>query len=303
MAASTNRIDGRRAERAGVGRRALIGAVLAALALLSWAQAAAAMGRPSVAALQVALRARNSYHGTVDGYRGPRTVRAVRRFQRRKGLRADGIVGPRTRRALGRRGRPRLGRRLARSGLVGWDVATLQFRLAWRGFPSGPIDGRFGGRTEAALRAFQRYAKLRPDGVAGRRTLRALRRRPRRSPVRLRRPVRRPVVGRFGPRANRFHAGVDFAGRRGTRVRAAKRGRVVFAGWSSSGFGYLVILRHRGVRTMYAHLSRISVTRGRRVRAGRVVGRVGATGFATGPHLHFEVRVRGAAINPLTGLR
>ena len=156
---------------------------------------------------------------------------------------------------------------------------------------------------EAALRRFQHYARLRPDGFAGSRTLRALRRRPRRCPVRLGRPVRGPVSQRFGPRGDRFHAGVDIAAPYGARVHAAKRGRVVFAGWDSGGYGKLVVLRHRAVRTMYAHLSRILVRRGHRVRAGRVIGRVGATGFATGPHLHFEVRLRGAAINPLTGFR
>jgi murein DD-endopeptidase MepM/ murein hydrolase activator NlpD len=70
------------------------------------------------------------------------------------------------------------------------------------------------------------------------------------------------------------------------------------------GWGLLVTIAHRdGVRTMYAHLSRIDVRLGERVRAGERVGRVGATGDATGPHLHFEVRVRGAAVDPLSALR
>ena len=87
-------------------------------------------------------------------------------------------------------------------------------------------------------------------------------------------------------------------------MRAANKGRVVKAGWSSGGFGYLVVIRHRRhVRTMYAHLSHIGVRRGERVVAGERIGRVGASGEATGPHLHFEVRRRGAAVDPLPALR
>jgi murein DD-endopeptidase MepM/ murein hydrolase activator NlpD len=66
----------------------------------------------------------------------------------------------------------------------------------------------------------------------------------------------------------------------------------------------MVIVRHRaGVRTLYAHLSRISVRMGERVVTGNLLGRVGMSGRATGPHLHFEVLVRGAAVNPLTAVR
>jgi murein DD-endopeptidase MepM/ murein hydrolase activator NlpD len=87
-------------------------------------------------------------------------------------------------------------------------------------------------------------------------------------------------------------------------VHAAASGRVVHAGWDSGGYGYLVTVRHRnGVRTMYAHLARIRVDRHQWVTAGTLVGDVGASGEATGPHLHFEVRVRGAAVNPLPALR
>ena len=76
------------------------------------------------------------------------------------------------------------------------------------------------------------------------------------------------------------------------------------AGWDSGGYGYLIVLRHRHhVRTFYAHLSHIGVHRGEHVRAGERIGRVGASGEATGPHLHFEVRRRGAAVNPLPALR
>ena len=93
---------------------ALIAPPLLALALAAPAAGAASDAR--IAALQVALRAKGTYLGTVDGVRGPQTAAAIRSFQARRGLLADGVAGPATRRALGRSGRPRLGRRVLRSG-------------------------------------------------------------------------------------------------------------------------------------------------------------------------------------------
>ena len=79
---------------------------------------------------------------------------------------------------------------------------------------------------------------------------------------------------------------------------------VVWAGFRPGGWGLLVTIAHRdGVRSMYAHLSRVDVRLGEAVATGQQVGLVGATGDATGPHLHFELRVRGAAVDPLTALR
>jgi hypothetical protein len=285
--------------------RAFATAFILVLALALAAPAAgAALGRPNVAALQVALRARGLYHGTIDGISGPATKAAVRRFQRRAHIGVDGVVGAQTRRALGRYARRRFGDRMLNYGKTGWDVAALQFALATHGFPSGTFDGGFGPRTEAALRRFQRFARLGRDGVAGPATYRALRRPPAHSPLSFRRPVRAPVGDRFGPRNNRFHAGIDFTASSGANVRAAASGRVVHAGWDSGGYGYLVTLWHGdGVRTMYAHLSAVLVHRGQRIAAGVRLGRVGATGHAFGPHLHFEVRVRGAAVDPLPALR
>jgi murein DD-endopeptidase MepM/ murein hydrolase activator NlpD len=87
-------------------------------------------------------------------------------------------------------------------------------------------------------------------------------------------------------------------------VRAAATGRVGHAGWDSGGYGYLVTVWHGNrVHTLYAHLSAVLVHRGQRIAAGVRLGRVGATGHAFGPHLHFEVRVRGAAVDPLPALR
>ena len=288
-----------------MSRRAFAAAFILTLVLaLAVPTAAAAIGRPSVAALQVTLRARGLYHGTIDGIAGPATNAALRRFQRRAHLGVDGVVGPQTRRALGRYARHRYGERMLSSGKNGWDVAALQFALATHGFPSGTFDGGFGPRTQAALRRFQRFAHLGADGLAGPATYRALRTPPTYSPVSFLRPVRAAIGDRFGPRGDRFHAGVDFTAAWGAPVRAGRAGRVAFAGWDAGGFGYLVTLRHaNGVRTMYAHLSRILVRRGQHLAAGSRLGRVGASGHAFGPHLHFEVRVRGAAVNPLPALR
>lgn len=252
-----------------------------------------------MAALQVGLRAYGLYSGTIDGHAGPGTVAAVRAFQARKGLAVDGIAGRATRRALGRRGRPRYRSRSLSSGAVGWDVAALQFKLAWRGFPSGPIDGGFGPRTAAALRRFQAWAGIGADGVAGPATFAALSRPIPSPPFSFGRPSGGIRGDGFGPRGDRFHTGVDFAAGYGAAVVAARSGRVISAGYDAGGYGNLVVISHgRGVTSWYAHLNRIRVGRGARVGQGARIGDVGATGFATGPHLHFEVRVRGATVAP-----
>jgi murein DD-endopeptidase MepM/ murein hydrolase activator NlpD len=278
-------------------------AALAALALAAPAAQAARMGSPGIAGVQVGLRAKSLYSGTVDGVAGPGTASAVRALQRRAGLAVDGVAGPQTLRALGRLGRPRMGRRPLTTGAAGFDVAELQFLLAWHGFPSGAIDGGFGSHTSAALRRFQRWARTRADGVAGPATFRALSAPPRRSPVALATPIRASMGDGFGPRGDHFHPGLDFPAASGTPVYAAHSGTVTWARWHPGGYGYLVSVAHGGgARTMYAHLSSIAVTRGRRVATGTLLGRVGSTGLSTGPHLHFELRLRGAALDPLTGL-
>jgi len=282
--------------------RAFIALALALGALLP-ATPAQAAGSSRVAALQVALQARGFYGGTIDGYNGPGTQHAVVRFQRSRGLLVDGIAGRVTRRSLGRYGGPLLGRRSLVRGRVGFDVAQLQFLLAWHGFPSGSFDGAFGGRTGRALRRFQRWARLGADGVAGPATVAALRTPPPRSRLGFFRPLQTGLGDRFGPRGSRFHTGLDFPARAGAGVAAARYGRVAYAAWMPGGWGYLVSIGHgRGVRTIYAHLSRIDVRVGARVGAGHQIGLVGATGHATGPHLHFEVRVRGASVDPLPAL-
>jgi murein DD-endopeptidase MepM/ murein hydrolase activator NlpD len=215
----------------------------------------------------------------------------------------DGIAGPRTRAALGWRGRPRLGSRVIRAGHRGWDVAALQFLLATRGFPSGAFDGVLGPRGDAALRRFQAWAGLGADGLAGPATIAAVRRPPARSPLRFLAPIGGSPTDRFGPRGDRMHTGIDYPAAHGTGVVAAGRGCVRSAGFDGGGYGNLVVVEHRaGMTSWYAHLASIAVRRGQCVVAGTPIGTVGSTGNSTGPHLHFELRLRGAAIDPLSGL-
>jgi murein DD-endopeptidase MepM/ murein hydrolase activator NlpD len=279
--------------------------VLAACAaVLAHSATPAEAGRLDVAALQVALHALRLLPGNVDGVEGRATVAAVRSFQRRSGLRVDGIAGPRTRAALGRRGRQAYGSRTMRPGQRGWDVAGLQYALSAHGFPCGPLDGGFGARVEAAVLRFQRFAGLPPAGVAGPATRAALRRPPPRAPLPVRLPVAAPVGDRYGARGAAWHPGIDFPAPAGTPVAAARAGRVLSAGFASDGYGDRVVLAHgQGEHTLYAHLSKVLVRRGERVAWGAVIGRVGATGFATGPHLHFELIVRGAKIDPAPAMR
>ena len=97
----------------------------------------------------------------------------------------------------------------------------------------------------------------------------------------------------------RAHLGVDYGAPSGTPVRAVGDATVEFAGWQN-GYGNVVVLRHAGEReTRYAHLSRIDVRKGQRVDQGSKLGAVGATGWATGPHLHFEFRVNGQNVDPM----
>ena len=274
----------------------VLGLVLGLAALAT--PAATAAGRADVAALQAALRVHGGYAGDVDGFPGPLTRGALRAFQRRAGLVPDGIAGPRTRRALGALGRHRYGSRALAVGDVGWDVAVLQFRLETHGFPCRAVDGSFGAHTAAAVVRAQARAGLGEDGIAGPATRRALSGPPPRAPFALRRPVAAPIGDRFGPRGAGFHAGVDLPAPAGTPVRAAASG-IASVAWDPGGFGRYVAIAHAlGVRTIYAHLSAALVAPGAPVGAGALIGRVGTTGHSTGPHLHFEVRVRGAAVDP-----
>jgi murein DD-endopeptidase MepM/ murein hydrolase activator NlpD len=121
-------------------------------------------------------------------------------------------------------------------------------------------------------------------------------------------PVGGPVTSPFGWRMHpilhvrRFHTGIDIGVGYGTAIHAADSGTVIYATWMS-GYGNVTIIDHgRGVSTLYAHQSSLAVGVGARVTRGQVIGYVGSTGFSTGPHLHFEVRLNGTPVDPLAYL-
>ena len=118
-------------------------------------------------------------------------------------------------------------------------------------------------------------------------------------------PVDGKLIGSFGKRSDPFtgeqaiHWGVDLSAALGSPIRAAADGTVVEASYSGGGFGRLVVIDHGGgVRTFYAHLSRIDVIAGQEIRRGEIVGALGRSGRVTAPHLHYEVRRNGTPVNP-----
>jgi murein DD-endopeptidase MepM/ murein hydrolase activator NlpD len=114
-----------------------------------------------------------------------------------------------------------------------------------------------------------------------------------------------PITSGFGPRVHpiygdvRVHTGVDFGASYGTAIHAAADGVVVSAG-PLGGYGNATVIDHgNGLATLYGHQSSIIVSPGQHVSRGQVIGYVGCTGLCTGPHLHFEVRVRGTPVDPM----
>ncbi len=112
-------------------------------------------------------------------------------------------------------------------------------------------------------------------------------------------PVPGVVTSVFGPRRYRFHYGIDLRLTVGDSVRAAFSGKVRIIDYEAKGYGHYIVIRHdNGLETVYAHLSEVLVTLNQNVKAGELIAYGGNTGHSTGPHLHFETRYIGNAINP-----
>lgn len=112
-------------------------------------------------------------------------------------------------------------------------------------------------------------------------------------------PASGVLTSNFGMRWGRMHQGIDIGASTGTPISSVAPGTVIIAGWNG-GYGQLVVVDHgNGVSTAYAHMSSMSVGVGAAVGQGTIVGAVGSTGNSTGPHLHFEVRINGGAVDPL----
>ncbi len=113
-------------------------------------------------------------------------------------------------------------------------------------------------------------------------------------------PVDKPTLtSRFGRRRGRPHDGIDLGARRGTPIRAAEAGKVIHAGWLGD-YGRVVIVKHAGhYSTVYAHANKLHVKKGQFVDKGDRIAEVGSSGKSTGPHLHFEVRKREVAQDPM----
>ena len=124
------------------------------------------------------------------------------------------------------------------------------------------------------------------------------------------RPISGPITSSFGYRIHPifktriFHSGIDIGGPNGGAIKASNDGKVIYSGWYG-GYGKVVILDHgvingKPITTLYAHMSSILVSNGQFVKKGQTVGKEGSTGYSTGPHCHFEVRVNGKPVNPLS---
>lgn len=113
-------------------------------------------------------------------------------------------------------------------------------------------------------------------------------------------PVRGPITTKFGFQSSKRHDGIDISAEKGTPILAAADGEVIFSGWGPGGYGQMIIIKHsKRMLTVYAHNENNLVEKGRKVKQGETIGKVGKSGNATGNHVHFEVRIDRKPKDPL----
>ena len=113
-------------------------------------------------------------------------------------------------------------------------------------------------------------------------------------------PVKGQLTSRFGNRNGRHHDGIDIGARKGTPVVAAAEGKVMFSGWGPTGYGLMLIIKHKNnLTTVYAHNAHLHVHKNQTVKQGQKVATVGSTGRSSGSHLHFEVRNDSYPMDPI----
>lgn len=175
-----------------------------------------------------------------------------------------------------------------RRGYSGQGGPLMPISFSTKGDATGPVDAS-AARAAAILEGFDRVNMYR---IAAEK-----------SPFALPLKAAFRYTSGFGNRWGRLHAGVDLAGSYGTPVYATADGVIVHADWQS-GYGRLIRIKHEfGIETRYAHLSQIRVKVGQRVSRGDRIGDMGNSGRSTGTHLHYEVRVGGKPINPMTYIK